>query len=240
MIPKIIHYCWFSGDAKPRSVRECIRSWEKMFPDYEIRCWDAASFDFDSVPFVQEAYKNRKWAFVSDYVRLYALYTEGGIYLDSDVLAFGRIDEMHELDFFTGIEDRGEGGPLYVEAAIMGSSKGNPLIGECLALFEGRRFVLDDGSFDQTPLPTVLTPVFLDRGWLRNNVTQEIADGTVIWSTDTIANSNCPVTDTVRLYHLNNRSWIPRTNKERAYKFFSDTGLLPLWNRVKRLCRKRN
>lgn len=210
-----------------------------MFPDYEIKCWDADSFDFDSVPFVKEAFACRKWAFVSDYIRLYALYTEGGIYLDSDVQAFGRIDEMHSFDLFTGIEDRGEGGPLYIEAAIMGASKGNPVISECLKLFDGRRFILGDGSFDQTPLPTVLTPVFIEKGWNRKDETQTLDDGTLIVSTDIIANSNRQVTDGIRLYHLNNRSWIPRTKKERLYKIVSDCGLLPIWNRIKSLCRRK-
>ena len=85
MIPKIIHYCWFSGEKKPRLIRRCIRSWKKILPEYEIRCWDAKSFDFDSVPYVKEAFRLKKWAFVSDYLIFYAFYKYGGIYLVTDV-----------------------------------------------------------------------------------------------------------------------------------------------------------
>lgn len=79
MIPKVIHYCWFSGEKPNRFIRNCIKTWQKVMPDYKIRVWDANSFDFDSVPFVRDAFKAKKWAFVADYVRIYALYTEGGV-----------------------------------------------------------------------------------------------------------------------------------------------------------------
>lgn len=78
MIPKIIHFCWFSGDEYPSLVKNCIKTWRKKLPDYDIRLWDASSFDFSSVQYVKEALENKKYAFVSDYIRLYALYTYGG------------------------------------------------------------------------------------------------------------------------------------------------------------------
>ena len=98
MIPKKIHYCWFSGDKKPVSIERCIESWKRVMPDYEIKEWDGNSFDFDSVLFVKQAIEARKWAFASDYVRLYALHTEGGIYLDSDVEVFKRFDCFYGRD----------------------------------------------------------------------------------------------------------------------------------------------
>ncbi len=81
MIPKIIHYCWFSGDEYPPLIKKCIKSWKKKLPDYEIKLWDANSFDFDSVPYVKDALAHKKYAFVSDYIRLYALYNYGGYIL---------------------------------------------------------------------------------------------------------------------------------------------------------------
>lgn len=77
-IPKIIHWCWFSGDKLPSLVQRCIKTWRKVLPDYEIKLWDATSFDFDSVPYVKQAYEHKQWAFVSDYVRLFAIYKWGG------------------------------------------------------------------------------------------------------------------------------------------------------------------
>ena len=82
MIPKIIHFCWLSNDPYPKEIRQCMDSWEKVMPDYEIKLWNMETFDVSSAPvYVQEAVKARKWAFAADYIRMYALYTEGGIYL---------------------------------------------------------------------------------------------------------------------------------------------------------------
>ena len=88
MIPKIIHYTWFSGDEMPQIVNECMASWERHLPDYEFRLWDMDAIkDIDAV-FLREALSVKKWAYAADYVRLYALYHEGGIYLDTDVMVY--------------------------------------------------------------------------------------------------------------------------------------------------------
>ena len=103
MIPKIIHYCWLSKDKKPDNVKKCIDSWHRYLPDYDFRLWDITSFDFDSIPFTKDALANKKWAFVSDYIRLYALYNFGGIYLDSDVQVWDSIDDLRDNRFFFGV-----------------------------------------------------------------------------------------------------------------------------------------
>ncbi|MDR2406553.1 MAG: mannosyltransferase, partial [Bacteroidales bacterium] len=104
MIPKTIHYCWFSGEEMSPFIRQCMATWKKHLPDYKWRLWDANSFDFSAVPFTAEAYKVKKWAFAADYVRLYALYTEGGIYMDTDVKVMKSFDEFLKYDFFTSHE----------------------------------------------------------------------------------------------------------------------------------------
>ena len=136
MIPKIIHYCWLSNDPQPEVIQQCIASWRKHLPDYQIKLWNMDSLDFNAVPFTRDALTNKKWAFVSDYVRLYALYHDGGIYLDSDVRAFGTLDALLDNDFFSGLEMRDkEHTQIYVEAAIMGAKAGHPFIKECLDLY---------------------------------------------------------------------------------------------------------
>ena len=84
-IPKIIHYCWLSGDPYPELVQFCMQSWKEKLPDYDFVLWDKSHFDIHSVPWVEQACSAKKWAFAADYIRLYALYNYGGIYLDSDV-----------------------------------------------------------------------------------------------------------------------------------------------------------
>ena len=85
MIPKIIHYCWFGGKELPELAKYCLASWEKYCPDYEIIRWDESNFDLNENSYVKEAYEHKKWAFITDYVRLKALYEIGGIYMDTDV-----------------------------------------------------------------------------------------------------------------------------------------------------------
>ena len=104
MIPKIIHYCWFGRGPMPPMALKCIESWHRFMPDYEYKLWNEDNFDVNSVPYVKEAYEARKFAFVTDYVRLYALYTEGGIYMDTDVEVLKPYDDLLGLSGFTGYE----------------------------------------------------------------------------------------------------------------------------------------
>ena len=85
MIPKLIHLCWLSGDPYPEKIQKCIDSWKKNLPDYEIKLWDAHSIDFEQFAWTKQSYHAKKYASVADYIRFYALYHFGGIYLDSDV-----------------------------------------------------------------------------------------------------------------------------------------------------------
>ncbi|MEN7470513.1 glycosyltransferase family 32 protein, partial [Providencia stuartii] len=85
MIPKIIHYIWVGNNPKPQFVLDCIETWKQHLPDYEIMEWGNDCLETINNTYVNEAIKNKKWAFASDYIRLYALYNYGGIYLDSDV-----------------------------------------------------------------------------------------------------------------------------------------------------------
>ena len=104
MIPKIIHYCWFSQDELPLQAQKCIASWKKWMPDYEIRKWTLEDFDANSVVLTKEALETRKWAFLTDYVRQYALYNCGGIYMDSDVMLYSSLCPLLDGDFVSACE----------------------------------------------------------------------------------------------------------------------------------------
>lgn len=103
MIPKKIHYCWLSDEKMPSRIKMCLKSWKDIMPDFELILWDKNRFDIESVFFVEEACKMEKWAFASDYIRAYALYTEGGIYLDSDVFVKKKFEQFLDYDFFTSV-----------------------------------------------------------------------------------------------------------------------------------------
>ena len=105
MIPKVIHYCWFGRNPLPPLAIKCIESWKKYCPDYEIKEWNEDNFDLDLFPYTREAYDNRKFAFVTDVVRLYALYHEGGVYMDTDVEVLKPIDCFLTHHAFSGFEN---------------------------------------------------------------------------------------------------------------------------------------
>lgn len=104
MIPKIIHYCWFGRAPLPNDALKCIESWKKYFPDYEIKEWNEENFDVDIVPYTSEAYKAKKYAFVSDYARFWILYHYGGIYFDTDVEVIKSMNDILEAGPFMGFE----------------------------------------------------------------------------------------------------------------------------------------
>ncbi len=104
MIPKIIHYCWFSQDEIPEETKCCIQSWIKWLPEFKIKKWTLKDFDVNNHQFTQEALLQKKWAFLTDYVRHYALYHYGGIYLDSDVMLYGPLNSLFDSDFVSACE----------------------------------------------------------------------------------------------------------------------------------------
>jgi hypothetical protein len=130
MIPKVIHYCWFGKSKKPKLVVDCIRSWKKHLPDYEIVEWNESNSDL-SLPFVEKAYKLKKWAFVSDYIRLKVLYENGGVYLDTDMLLLKPLDSLLSHQTFFGAECL-----EYINCAIVGTTSKSVFIHNCLKQYE--------------------------------------------------------------------------------------------------------
>ena len=149
MIPKIIHFCWLSNDAYPEKIQRCMDSWKKFLPDYEFVHWNFERFPRGKSKWVDQAFDVHKYAFAADYIRLYALYHVGGIYLDTDVEVLKPFDDLLDLPYFIGKEPSETG----VEAAVLGFEKGHPLIKDMLDSYEGREFISKDGDYDVYPLP---------------------------------------------------------------------------------------
>lgn len=150
---KKIHYCWFGGKELPTKVKKCIATWKKMLPDYEIKEWNEKNFDINTSTFVKEAYENKKWAFVSDYVRIYALYNEGGIYLDTDVKILKDISHIVDKDMFLGYEDSG-----YIGTAVIGvKEKNNKYIKEILDYYN------DIEHFNEDIIYNYVNPVIITK-----------------------------------------------------------------------------
>ena len=155
MISKIIHYCWLSNDAVPESLMQCMESWKRKLPDYEFVLWNFERFPRGKSKWVDEAFDNRKYAFAADFIRLYALYNYGGIYLDMDVEVLKSFDPLLELKSFMCWQNEMPG----LEVAAMGSEKGAPWIKMCLDRYENRSFVKENGTFDMKVLPCVVEDV---------------------------------------------------------------------------------
>jgi len=152
-IPKTLHFCWFGGNQYPELVKRCIESWSTHCPDYEVIKWDENNFDVNSNIYVKEAHENKKWAFVTDFVRLYALYHHGGVYLDADFEVLRGIDDLLEDNTaFTGYQEQST-----IPAAIMGFAPQNVWIKAMLDYYTDRHFVDSAGSMDLTTNSKIIT-----------------------------------------------------------------------------------
>lgn len=159
MIPKIIHFCWLSNDAYPEKIQYCIDTWKKILPDYEIRLWNFDRFPRGKSAWVDQAFDSRKYAFAADYIRAYALYHEGGIYLDSDVEVLKNFDAFLNLPYMLGSEsDSGD-----IEAAVIGAEKGFEPFKMLLDYYDNRSFKKADGTFDTVALPNVMNALFFKK-----------------------------------------------------------------------------
>ena len=175
MIPKIIHYCWFGRGPKPELAKRCIESWHKYCPDYIIKEWNEDNFDLDMYPYVREAYDNRKFAFVTDVVRLYALYHEGGIYMDTDVEVLKSLDSLLKYEAVSGFES-----PTQIQTGLMACREGHPLFKELLYEYNGIHFVKEDGTLDLTTNVVRITNACLKNGLVLNNKLQTIKGFTIL------------------------------------------------------------
>lgn len=232
MIPKKIHYCWLSGDPLPRKIRRCMDTWRKLLPDYELKLWDKNSFDTSSVPFVEEACRMRKWAFAADYIRMYALYHEGGLYLDSDVRVLKSLDPLLDHSFMSAMEYHpsqiekdgarlmidaeghrvkdGYVSGIQIQAAVMGAEAGHPFVSDVLQWYERNQFINADGSL----LTNIVSPMIYARiaekyGFLYKDEDQQLQEGIMIYASDMIAGNKHEVTPRSRAVHLCAHSWHP-------------------------------
>lgn len=160
-IPKLIHYCWLSNDPVPQQMQTYMDTWRKVLPDYEFIKWDFTRFDKSSSVWVSEAFDNKKYAFAADYIRMYALYTMGGIYMDMDVEVLKPFDDLLDRSYFL-CNERDATCP---EVATFGVEKGCEWVRVMLDYYKDRHFILEDGSFDILPLPQLSKKVLEAHGY---------------------------------------------------------------------------
>ena len=157
-IPKVIHYCWLSGEPYPELVQKCMKSWRNHLPDYDFVLWDRAKIKECSCPWVETAIAEKKWAFAADYIRLYALYNYGGIYLDCDVEILKPFDDILERDCFIGRESHKN----VVEAAVMGAEPDLVWVKRSLDWYENRTFNVSELNNPSIAIPVVIKNALLN------------------------------------------------------------------------------
>ena len=170
MIPKIIHYIWVGENPLPKLAIECIKSWNEKCPDYEIKLWNEENLSIEECLFAKQAYDNRKYGFVTDYLRLKVVYEHGGIYLDTDVEVLKSFNELLSLEAFFGFEN-----DEHIATGLgFGAKKGCVLLRELMNQYENTSFVKDDGTFDMIACPQRDAVIFKKFGLKSGNMLQEI------------------------------------------------------------------
>lgn len=208
-IPKTIHYCWFGRKEKPEIVKRCIESWNRYLPQYEIIEWNESNFNIDLNPYVKEAYNAGKYAFVSDYVRVYALYNNGGIYLDTDVEVYKPFDNLLHHNSFWGFEQEN-----FIATSTIGAEKGSALIKEFLDSYNEKNFIRNDGTFNQLTNVAIITKLLEDKGLKLNGQYQDINELGVFYpqtyfSPYDYINCQTFITENTFTFHHFHKSWMP-------------------------------
>ena len=224
MIPKIIHYCWFGGKEKPEDVTKMIASWKKHCPDYEIKEWNETNFDIHLNRYTEEAYQQKKWAFVSDVARLWALVHEGGIYMDTDVEVIRPLDNLLANKAFIGFE-----GTQWIGTNLMGTEPHNAFLQAFLEDYNHRNFTNPDGTLNQTTNVEEITSRFLTQHNLVRNGEQQQAGDFTVYPTDYFSpydyiNGKVRTTANTYSIHWFSQSWIKRSKWE--------TRLSQWWHRI--------
>ena len=211
-IPKIIHYCWFGGKEKPSKVQKCIDSWHKYLNDYEFIEWNESNFNINCNKYVKQAYENKKFAYVSDYARINALYQYGGIYMDTDVMVYKSFDDLLDNKCILGFEEEN-----YIATSFMASIPKHDLIKEFIDRYEGIEFYNEDNSLDLTTNVQRLTDILENKGLIRNDKYQQIEDISIYPQEyfSPYDYGNCIRKNTENTYceHLFLVSWLPWTTK---------------------------
>lgn len=216
MLPKRIHYCWFGGNKKPKLVKKCIESWKKFCPNYEIIEWNESNYDINKNLYVKTAYENKKWAFLTDYVRLDVIYNYGGIYLDTDVEMIKSLDELLNNNCYMGMEQIAD----VATGLGFGAIKNHWFIKENKEFYENENNFIDENkNFKQIICVNVTTDLLKKKGLKNENKIQKI-DDIIIYPPEylcgyDIKNDCISISDNTYTIHHYNASWMNKSEQKK-------------------------
>ncbi len=260
MIPKIIHYCWFGGKELPEELQGYVDGWRELYPEYEFMCWDESTFDIDNAnDFVREAYSVKKYAFVADYVRMWAMYQYGGIYMDTDIKLLKRLDDFMSFRFFTAMEYHQDNVRILnvtdllteegfkrnkediiidicVESSIFAAEKGHPFIKDCLDYYTGKHFILPDGSYYDTIIVPVIMALEAEKYGFRYVNEFQVLKEDIHLFPDEYFTSPIKQTENTLALHIVKNSWKKLSLSQRIYAKLSGVKWVKsLYNMLERL-----
>jgi len=213
MIPRIIHYCWFGRGELPPIAKRCISSWKTHMPDCEIKEWNEDNFDVNIIKYTEEAYKHKKYAFVSDFARFYILKQWGGIYLDVDVELLRPLDDLMDYKTVLGFESIGRVNP----GLILASEPDTWFLKDMINLYKNLSFIDDKGRMNLTTIVTYTTELLKSKGLKEENVKQKVYEVTILPTDyfcpiDITTNELIITKNTYSIHHFTS-SWISKWGK---------------------------
>lgn len=219
-MPKKIHYCWFGGKELTKEAKECIASWKKSMPDYEVIQWDESNIDLDNCQYAKEAYEHKKWAFVSDYYRYEILYKYGGIYLDTDVMMLKSLEPILKQGPYFGREQERDGG--FVSSGLgMAAASHHEFYKEMLDCYQSESFINPDGSENLKTVVIRMTDLLVKHGYSLDRPYDEIqeVDGIKIYPGEYFCprgyNGVTNITENSYTVHLFSASWFSEDDQKR-------------------------
>ena len=240
MIPKILHYVWLGRGEQSDTIKRCIESWKMHLPDYKVMLWDENTYDLNKAPiFVQTAYNARKWAFASDYVRLWALYNYGGVYLDTDTEVLKPLDTFLENRLFIGtqvfsidINKKEKKNVTNLSMGVIGSEPQHPYIKECMSALEQSNIVKNDGSIDTKVTNYSMSEILQKKyGFVVEDKMQELKDGIVVYPSSVFSDRLAPVPSLdAYTFHWGEMSWFQPKPRGLFYKFCWNLNLMRLYH----------
>ena len=251
MIPKKIHLTWFSGDEYPESIKKCLVTWKKVLPDFEVKIWTMDMARALNIPFVNEALDAHKWAFAGDVVRAYAVWSEGGVYMDTDIYILKRFDEFlsYPMVFFIELNqkewemDNPEGilddeghcliPELYVkgrqiQAALFMGEKGNVLLKEIIDVYKTMHFIKQDGSYNFTISPCVYAKALERYGFLYLDKEQHLSEGISVYPSSYVALPQDEIKRNTFAIHLGAHAWDPPKGWGRIKHIIKTSSIYPI------------
>lgn len=233
-IPQIIHYCWFGGKEIPEKEKNCISSWKNFFSDYQFKLWTEENFDYTRCAFAKQAYDNKKYAFVSDYVRAKVLYEYGGVYLDTDVKVIKKFPKTEAPNGYMGFERR-----AFLGTAVLASVPGNENIKELLDYYENHDFVQKDGDIDNIANVSILTDIMKNKGLVLGGEHQ-ITDGYEIFNREVfypkkLSETEYRLTEETCAIHMFTNSWLSERERRRGNNKFWIEVVRPTLRGLKRI-----